>query len=58
MGASIDNMLVDSTDMLERIFAEAPSLIANHCGHTPAILASEARYRARYDENCLSPPTR
>ncbi|AOU97265.1 hypothetical protein BI364_03965 [Acidihalobacter yilgarnensis] len=29
MGASTGNMLLDSTDVLERIFAEAPALIAN-----------------------------
>lgn len=51
MGASTGNMLVDAPEILEAIFADAPTLIATHCEHTPTILANESRYRARYGEN-------
>ena len=48
MGASTGNMLVDAPDTLERIFRDAPTLIATHCEDTPTIQANEAHYRARY----------
>ena len=35
MGSSTGNMLVDSPEALERIFAESPVLIATHCEDTP-----------------------
>ena len=37
MGSSTGNMLVDSPEALERIFAESPILIATHCEDTPTI---------------------
>ncbi len=37
MGSSTGNMLVDSPEALERIFAESPVLIATHCEDTPTI---------------------
>ena len=37
MGSSTGNMLVDSPEALERIFAESPTLIATHCEDTPTI---------------------
>ena len=37
MGSSTGNMLVDSPEALERIFAESPTLIAAHCEDTPTI---------------------
>ena len=50
MGASTGNMLVDDPRALERIFAEAPLLVATHCEDTPTIRANEALFRQRYGE--------
>lgn len=47
MGASTGNMLVDDPATLEKIFAEAPTLVATHCEDTPTIARNEAEYRAR-----------
>ncbi len=51
MGASTGDMLVDEPRVLERLFAEAPLLIATHCEDTPTIRENEARARARYGED-------
>lgn len=51
MGASTGNMLVDDIHALERIFSEAPLVIATHCEDTPTIEANEAAVRARYGSN-------
>jgi dihydroorotase len=48
MGASTGDMLVDAPHSLERVFAEAPLLVAAHCEDTPRILANEARLRERW----------
>ena len=48
MGASTGNMLVDDLDVLEMIFAQAPTLIATHCEDTPIILENERRYREKF----------
>ncbi|WP_017903022.1 dihydroorotase [Pseudomonas asplenii] len=37
MGASTGNMLVDDPHILERLFAEVPTLLLAHCEHTPTI---------------------
>ena len=50
MGASTGNMLVDDPATLERIFADAPTLVATHCEDTAMIKANEAAYRERYGE--------
>ncbi|MCG6967076.1 MAG: dihydroorotase [Chromatiaceae bacterium] len=50
MGASTGNMLVDDPATLERIFRDAPTLLATHCEDTPTIRANEERYRAQYGE--------
>lgn len=50
MGASTGNMLVDNVATLERIFADAPTLIATHCEDTPMIQANEQRYREQYGD--------
>ena len=50
MGSSTGNMLVDQPDVLERIFAEAPTLIATHCEDTPTIAANEAAWRERHGD--------
>jgi dihydroorotase len=51
MGASTGDMLVDDPRTLEKIFAEAPILVATHCEDTPTILANEARFRAQYGDD-------
>ncbi len=51
MGASTGDMLVDDPDTLEKIFAEAPVLVATHCEDTPTIVANEARFRERYGDD-------
>ncbi|BBP80310.1 dihydroorotase [Pseudomonas gingeri NCPPB 3146 = LMG 5327] len=37
MGASTGNMLVDDPRVLERLFAEVPTILLAHCEHTPTI---------------------
>jgi dihydroorotase len=54
MGSSTGNMLVDEPAALEKIFANAPMLVATHCEDTPLILANEAAARARFGE-CVPP---
>jgi len=51
MGASTGNMLVDDPLTLERIFIEAPLIVATHCEDSPTIWRNEAAYRERYGEN-------
>jgi dihydroorotase len=51
MGASTGDMLVDDPRTLEKIFAEAPILVATHCEDTPTIQANEARFRAQYGDD-------
>jgi len=51
MGASTGNMLVDDPATLERIFAEAPMIVATHCEDSPTIWRNEASYRERYGED-------
>ena len=40
MGASTGDMLVDDEQVLEKIFADSPLLIATHCEDTPMIKAN------------------
>lgn len=51
MGASTGNMLVDDPATLERIFADAPLIVATHCEDTPMIRANEQIFRDRYGED-------
>lgn len=51
MGASTGAMLVDDEQVLEKIFADSPLLIATHCEDTPMIKANEERARQKYGEN-------
>ena len=51
MGASTGNMLVDDTQVLEKIFAESPLLIATHCEDSPTIWANEESFRKRFGED-------
>lgn len=46
MGSSTGNMLVDSSQMLETLFREAPCLIAAHCEDEETIKRDTERYRA------------
>jgi dihydroorotase len=48
MGASTGDMLVDDSDVLERIFAAAPIIIVTHCEHSPTIRDNEARAKAEF----------
>jgi len=50
MGASTGNMLVDEPAALERIFADAPLLVATHCEDSPMIRDNERIFRERYGE--------
>ena len=51
MGSSTGNMLVDDIEVLEKIFAESPLLIATHCEDTPAINRNLGLYKQRYGED-------
>lgn len=51
MGASTGNMLVDDPQILERLFAEVPTILLAHCEHTPSIDANAATLRALYGEH-------
>ena len=47
MGSSTGNMLVDDHDVLERLFALAPTLIATHCEDEATVRAATAALRER-----------
>ncbi|MGH8224241.1 MAG: dihydroorotase [Woeseiaceae bacterium] len=51
MGASTGDMLVDSPEALELLFAHAPVIVAAHCEHTPTIRDNEARAKAEFGED-------
>lgn len=51
MGSSTGNMLVDDSKTLEKIFAEAPVLVATHCEEEEVIQANRARYTAMFGED-------
>lgn len=51
MGSSTGNMLVDDSKTLEKIFAEAPVLVAAHCEEEEVIQANRARYTAMFGED-------
>jgi dihydroorotase len=48
MGSSTGNMLVDNKSVLEKIFANFPSLIATHCEDEATIKANLELYKERY----------
>lgn len=50
MGSSTGNMLVDSREALEKIFAESPILIATHCEDSPTIDRNLELYKQQYGE--------
>ncbi|MCU1748120.1 dihydroorotase [Pseudomonas sp. 6D_7.1_Bac1] len=51
MGASTGNMLVDDPKILERLFAEVPTILLAHCEHTPSIQANENNFAELFGEN-------
>jgi dihydroorotase len=51
MGASTGNMLVDDPQILERLFAEVPTLLLAHCEHTPSINANAANLHELFGEH-------
>lgn len=50
MGASTGNMLVDDPRILERLFAEVPTILLAHCEHTPSIQANENNLRELFGD--------
>lgn len=50
MGSSTGNMLVDNEETLNRLFSEAPCLIATHCEDEETIKRNMAIYREKYGE--------
>ncbi len=48
MGSSTGNMLVDNELTLERIFSEAPCLVAVHCEHEPTIQKNVNEFLRQY----------
>jgi len=51
MGSSTGNMLVDDAATLERIFANAPTLIATHCEDESTIIHNLEKARADYGDD-------
>jgi dihydroorotase len=51
MGASTGNMLVDDPRILERLFAQVPTILLAHCEHTPSINANDANLRDLFGEH-------
>ncbi len=51
MGSSTGNMLVDAPGTLERLFANAPMLIATHCEDESTIRGNMAKFRQLYGDN-------
>lgn len=51
MGSSTGNMLVDDLKVLDRLFAEAPSLVVTHCEDEQTIRENSAEYREQYGED-------
>jgi len=50
MGASTGHMLVDDPHVLERLFAEVPTLLLAHCEHSPSIRLNESTFTERYGD--------
>lgn len=51
MGASTGNMLVDDPKVLERLFANVPTILLTHCESSPRIKQLEEFYRDKYGED-------
>lgn len=50
MGSSTGNMLVDRAETLEKIFANAPTIIATHCEDEQTIKNNMALYEAQFGD--------
>ncbi len=50
MGSSTGNMLVDDKGVLEKIFANFPSLIATHCEDEATVKANLEYYKEKYEK--------
>ncbi len=50
MGSSTGNMLVDKQESLEKIFSEAPTLVATHCEDEGIIQENIRIYKEKYGE--------
>lgn len=51
MGSSTGNMLVDEEEVLDKIFAECPLLIATHCEDEATIRANMAKAQEQFGED-------
>ncbi|MHA4737409.1 dihydroorotase [Dyadobacter sp. MSC1_007] len=51
MGSSTGNMLVDAPEVLERLFANAPCIIATHCEDEPTVKKRMAYFKEKYGDN-------
>ncbi|WP_299465798.1 dihydroorotase [uncultured Microscilla sp.] len=51
MGSSTGNMLVDNREVLEKIFSQAPILVATHCEDEATIRAKSAVYKEKYGDD-------
>ena len=51
MGSSTGNMLVDAPEVLEKLFANAPCLIATHCEDEATVRQRTALFKEQYGEN-------
>ena len=51
MGSSTGNMLVNNSHTLQRLFSEAPCLIATHCEDEDIILRYMEMFKERYGDN-------
>ena len=50
MGSSTGNMLVDAPNVLEKLFADAPCLIATHCEDEPTVRQRMEFFREKYGD--------
>ncbi|MCF2490598.1 dihydroorotase [Dyadobacter sp. CY347] len=51
MGSSTGNMLVDAPEVLEKIFSNAPCIIATHCEDEPTVRQRMEHFKEKYGEN-------
>lgn len=51
MGSSTGNMLVDAPEVLERLFANAPCVIATHCEDEATVRQRMEMFREQYGDN-------
>ncbi|MBC35672.1 MAG: dihydroorotase [Bacteroidetes bacterium] len=51
LGASTGNMLVDNKELLEELFAKAPTLIAVHCEHEPTVQKNWEKAKKKFGDD-------